>query len=135
MFNASQLNCLNLVYTCNIALILFLKCDVTKSRIPPPPLSHNVTISRPPFAPLTCEVIYVCPLMWPSEVLQKQNMGILPALSAIKWSLHALRVRRVCIRNTHIIWSMLSYENNIFLWHEKNNVFIICLKMSTFKIT
>ena len=35
MFNAFQWNCCNLVYTCNIALILFLKCDVTKFRIPP----------------------------------------------------------------------------------------------------
>ena len=30
MFNASQWNCFNLVDTYNIALILFLKCDVTK---------------------------------------------------------------------------------------------------------
>ena len=28
------------------------KCDVTKFRIPPPSLSHNVTLSRPPSAPL-----------------------------------------------------------------------------------
>ena len=56
MFNAFQWNFFNLVYTCNIALILFLKCDVTKFRIPPP-LSHNVTLRRPP-PPLTCYVIY-----------------------------------------------------------------------------
>ena len=55
LFNAFQWNCLNLVYTCNIALILFLKCNVTKLRIPPP-LSHNVTLRRPP-PPLTCDVI------------------------------------------------------------------------------
>ena len=30
-----QWHCFNLVDTCNIALILFLKCDVTKFRIPP----------------------------------------------------------------------------------------------------
>ena len=42
MLNAFQWNCFNLVYTCNIALILFLKCSVTKFRIPPPPLSHFV---------------------------------------------------------------------------------------------
>ena len=41
MLNASQWNCFNLVDTSNIALILFLKCDVTKFRIPPP-LSHFV---------------------------------------------------------------------------------------------
>ena len=33
MSNAFQWNCFNLVVTCNIALILFLKCDVTKFRI------------------------------------------------------------------------------------------------------
>ena len=48
MFNAFQWNCFNLVDTCNIALILFLKCGVTKFRIPPPPLSHNITLRRPP---------------------------------------------------------------------------------------
>ena len=47
MFNAFQWNYFNLVYTCNIALILYLKRDVTKFRIPPPPLSHNVTLRRP----------------------------------------------------------------------------------------
>ena len=47
MFNAFQWNCFNLVDTCNIALILFLKCDVTKFRFPPP-LSYNVTLRRPP---------------------------------------------------------------------------------------
>ena len=36
MFNAFQWNCFNLADSCNIALILFLKCDVTKFRIPPP---------------------------------------------------------------------------------------------------
>ena len=60
MFNAFQWNCFNLVYTCNIALILFLKRDITKFRIPPP-LSHNVTLRRPP-PPLTCDVIYEWPL-------------------------------------------------------------------------
>ena len=44
------------VYTCNIALILFLNRDVIKFRIPPP-LPHNVTLRRPP-PPLTCDVIY-----------------------------------------------------------------------------
>ena len=47
MFYACQWNCFNLVYTCNIALILFLNCDVNKFRIPPPPLSYNVTLRRP----------------------------------------------------------------------------------------
>ena len=47
-------------YMYNIALILFLKCDVTKFRIPPP-LSYNVTLRRPS-PPLTCDVIYGWPL-------------------------------------------------------------------------
>ena len=51
-----------LVEMCNIALILFLKCDVTKFRIPTP-LSHNLTLRRPPPLPLTCDVIYGCPLI------------------------------------------------------------------------
>ena len=42
----------------NIALILFLKCDVTKFRIPPAPLSHNVILRRPRPPLLTCDVIY-----------------------------------------------------------------------------
>ena len=62
MFNAFHWNCFNLVDTCNIALILFLKCDVIKFRIPHP-LSHNVTLRRPPPPPLTCDVIYGCPLI------------------------------------------------------------------------
>ena len=62
MFNALQWNCFNLVYTCNIALILFFKCDVTKFRIPPPFLSHNVTLRWPP-PPLKCDVIYGWPLI------------------------------------------------------------------------
>ena len=65
MFNALQWNCSNLVETCNIALILFLKCDVTKFRIPPP-LSHNVPLRPPPPPPLTCDVIYGWPL-WQFE--------------------------------------------------------------------
>ena len=60
MFNAFQWDCFNLVDVCNIALILFLKCDVITFRIPPP-LSHNVTLRRPP-PPLTSGVIYGCPL-------------------------------------------------------------------------
>ena len=54
MSNAFQWNCFNFVYTCNIALILFLKCDVPKFRIPPPPChtssnpSPLVTLHRPP---------------------------------------------------------------------------------------
>ena len=52
MFNEFQWNCFSFVDKCNIALIIFLKCDVTKFRIPPPSLSHNVTLSRPPSAPL-----------------------------------------------------------------------------------
>ena len=41
MFNAFQWNCFNLVYTCNIALIIILKCDVTKFRAPP--LCHTMS--------------------------------------------------------------------------------------------
>jgi hypothetical protein len=63
MFNAFQCNCFNLVDTCNIALILFLKFYVTKFRIPLHPLSHNVTLCQPPLPPLRCDVIYECPLI------------------------------------------------------------------------
>ena len=45
MFNGFQWNCFKLFDTCNIALILFLKCDVTK-------LSHNLTLRQHPSAPL-----------------------------------------------------------------------------------
>ena len=55
MFKDFQWNCFNLVYTCNIALILFFKCDVTKFRIPPPLVTQCHTSSNPP---LTCDVIY-----------------------------------------------------------------------------
>ena len=58
LFNAFQWNCFNLVYTCNIALILFLKCDVTKFRIPPPPCHTLSTL------PLTCDVVYGRPLTY-----------------------------------------------------------------------
>ena len=44
MCNAFQWNYFNLVDTCNIAIILFLKCDVTKFRIPP----LLVTLRPPP---------------------------------------------------------------------------------------
>ena len=47
MFNAFQWNCFNLVYTCNIALILFLKCNVTKFRIPSPLVTQCHTSSTP----------------------------------------------------------------------------------------
>ena len=60
--NAFQWNCFNWVYTCNIALILFLKCDVTTFRIPLP-LSHNVTLRRPPPLSLMCDIIYGFPLV------------------------------------------------------------------------
>ena len=46
-----QWNCFNLVDTCNIALILFFKCDVTKFRIPLPlshTMSHFVDLLLPP---------------------------------------------------------------------------------------
>ena len=47
MFNAFQWNCFNLVYTCNIALILFLECDVTKIMILPPIVTQCHTSSTP----------------------------------------------------------------------------------------
>ena len=50
MFNAFQWNCLNLVDTCKIALILFLKCDATKFRIPPPPC-HTMSHFLDPLPP------------------------------------------------------------------------------------
>ena len=51
IFNAFQWNCFNLVDTCNIALLLFLKCDATKFRIPPPLVTQCHT-SLTPSAPL-----------------------------------------------------------------------------------
>ena len=56
-------NCFNLVDTCNIALILFLKCDVTKCRIPPP-LSHNVSLRRPPPALNVWRNLWMAPKVW-----------------------------------------------------------------------
>ena len=56
-----KMNKTNLVGRCNIALILFLKCDVPKFRIPSP-FSHNVILRQPPPSPLTCDLIYGCPL-------------------------------------------------------------------------
>ena len=56
MFKTFQWNCFN-----NIALILFLKCDVTKFRTPPPLVTQcNISSTLPP---LTCDVIYGWPLM------------------------------------------------------------------------
>ena len=55
MFNAFQWNCFNLVHTCNIALILLLKWDVTKFRILPPLVTQCKISSTPPS--LTCDVI------------------------------------------------------------------------------
>ena len=49
--NEQNINKINLVDTCNIALILPFKCDVTKFKIPLPPLSHNVTLRGPPPSP------------------------------------------------------------------------------------
>ena len=70
MFNAFQWNCFNLVYTCNIALILFLKCDVTKLRIASPSCH---TSSSPSTPPLTSDVIYG----WPLRVPPKFDLQIL----------------------------------------------------------
>ena len=73
MFNSFQWNCFNLVDTCNTALMLFLKCDVSKFRIPPL-LSQNVTLSRPPPPPLMCDVIYGCLLMTSQYLTPKISM-------------------------------------------------------------
>ena len=51
-----------MVDTCTIALILFLKCDVTKFRIHLSLVTQCHTFSTPS-APLTRDVIYGCPLM------------------------------------------------------------------------
>ena len=64
MFNAFQWNCFNLVDTCNIALILFLKCDVTKFSIPPSLVTQCHTSSTPYALRVTCDVIYGCPLTY-----------------------------------------------------------------------
>ena len=47
-----QWNCFSLVDTCNIALILFLKSDVTKFKIPPPLITQCRTSSSPSAPPL-----------------------------------------------------------------------------------
>ena len=47
--------------SCNIAEILFLKCDVTKFRIPHPCLTMSHFVDPPP-RPLKWDVIYGCPL-------------------------------------------------------------------------
>ena len=60
MFNAFQWNCFNLVVTCNIAFIIFLKCDVTKFRIILPVTQCHT--SSTPSAPSKCDIIYGCPL-------------------------------------------------------------------------
>ena len=68
MFNDFQWNCFNLIYTCNIALILFLKCDVTKFRIPPS--CHTSSIPSPP---LTCDEIYGRPLSKQEDLKEMYN--------------------------------------------------------------
>ena len=52
MFNAFQWNCCNLVYTCNIALILFLKCDVSQNLGSLPSLVTQCHTSSTPPSPL-----------------------------------------------------------------------------------
>ena len=47
-------------YTCNIALILFLKCDVTKNRISPP----LVTLRRPPPPLNVWRNLWMAPYLW-----------------------------------------------------------------------
>jgi len=38
------------------------------------PLSHNVTLSRSPSAPLTFDVIYGCPLTW-ANIVEVRRIG------------------------------------------------------------
>ena len=52
---------LNFVDTCNFALTLFFKCDVTKFGIPLPLVTQGHTSSIPS-VPLTCDVILWMPL-------------------------------------------------------------------------
>ena len=70
MINDFQWKCFNLVYTSNIALILFLKCDVTKFRIHTPPPCQTMSHFVDPLPPLTCDVIYG----WPLITLQTFNL-------------------------------------------------------------
>ena len=84
MCNVFQWNCFNLVYTCNIALILFFKCDVTEFRIPPPVVTQCHTSSTPS-APLMCDVIYgshPTPLLNPVTGTQESNPRLLGARPA-----------------------------------------------------
>ena len=46
----------NLVDTCNIALILFVKCDVTKFRTPPPPCHTMLHFVDPHLPPKITEI-------------------------------------------------------------------------------
>ena len=58
-----------MVDTCNIALIPFLKCNVTKFRSPLLLVTQCHTSSTPS-PPLTCDVIYGCPLSTEESSLQ-----------------------------------------------------------------
>ena len=41
----------------------------------PPPLSHKVTLRRPPPLPLTCEVIYGCPFSLHSSLKVREHVS------------------------------------------------------------
>ena len=122
MFNAFQWNSFNLVYTCNIALILFLKCDVTKFRTPPP-LSDNVRLRRPPPSPLNVwRDLWMAP-----KVLRKWKRFLFVTLwySTIQNNLsHKRRILWECkgmkrfIKTALCTWfSLLQYRvNTVFCW-------------------
>ena len=133
MFNAFQWNCFNLVYTCNIALILVLKCDVSKFRIPPPPLPHNVTLRRT-LSPLIMCIRSSYLLWYPSNspscliwFLSIRSSYLLwyPSISpsCLIWSL-SIRSSYLLwypsISPSCLIWS-LSIRSSYLLWYPSNS--------------
>ena len=82
LFNAFQWHCFNLVDTCNIALILFLKCDVTKFQTRP--LVTQCHTSSIPSSPLNVwRNLWMAPyLSWKRKKGAFGNLGMIFAILA-----------------------------------------------------
>jgi hypothetical protein len=115
MFIDSQWDCFNLVDTCNIALIIFLKCDVTKFWILSP-LSHNVTLLRSPSTPLTCDVIYGCPLSIQIKFYTVMAVAVL-MYSSENRSLNRPDKRKIEVAGMRFLKPMAGYT----LWDKISN--------------
>ena len=116
MFNAFRCNYFNLVETCNIALILFLKCDVTKFRIPPP--LHNVTLCRylyplkvwhnylwlPPNRDINEYETQYMPLPWHSEQATNWNWALPAPWNCLRMCLWCLEVRMHILQTHWCCW-------------------------------